>query len=247
MEAGLPVIVQLMGTDGPLMAKVAERMVKLGAAGINLNFACPSRQVIKSGAGGALLCDVSLMRKIIDSIKNSLPEISLSVKIRCGFENWHDIDKIIPALNTGGCIDFFGVHFRTVKELYSHVPDGAGRLKRVIDLAEGIPVIGSGDIFSRNDVDRFLKLGCAGVMPARGVLRDPFLIRKLQHPGSCELSEEEGRRSFFISLQQAAKLDERFRKRAKFLEYAGMMWGTDSKLFLRLKDLNDKQLVGFKF
>ena len=67
MQNNLPVIVQLMGTDPLMLTKVAERMTALGAKGINLNFACPSKQVIKSGTGGALLKNIPLMLEIINS------------------------------------------------------------------------------------------------------------------------------------------------------------------------------------
>jgi tRNA-dihydrouridine synthase C len=247
IENGLPVIAQLMGTDGPLMAKVARRMADLGAAGINLNFACPSRQVIKSGTGGALLQDIPAMLKIINSIKDILPNTSLSVKIRCGFDNCNEIEKIIPALNSTDAIDFLGVHFRTVKEMYSEIPGGHERLKRVVELAGKVPVIGSGDVFSRPDIKKHLSNGCVGVMVARGILRDPFLIKKLQHSTCQEISVENGRQAFFKTLQNIAMLDEKWCKRKKFLEYAAMMWGTDSDQFVCLKGLSDKQLLEFEF
>ena len=231
MENNLPVIVQLMGTDASLLTKVAERMVNSGAKGINLNFACPSKQVLKSGAGGALLRDIPLMVEILHSIKNALPETSLSAKIRCGFEDWRESENIIPALIGTGSLDFIGVHFRTVKENYSPVHQGVERLKCVVALAGKVPVIGSGDVFSKEDAQNFLRLGCAGVMVARGVLRNPFLIHNLQQTKKSSLSPEEGRQYFFKTLQKIAQSDETLYSRAKFLEYAAMMWGRDSKQF----------------
>ncbi len=245
MENELPVIVQLMGTDASLLAKVAERMVLSGAKGINLNFACPSKQVVKSGAGGTLLRNIPLMVEILHCIKNALPEISLSAKLRCGFEDWHESENIIPALAEAGRLDFIGVHFRTVKENYSPVPAGTERLKRLVALAGKVPVIASGDVFSEKDALHFLELGCAGAMVARGVLRDPFLLHNLQYPGRNKLSVEKGRQYFFRTLQETAKLDEKLRSRAKFLEYAAMMWGVDSKQFSALKVLNHKELLDF--
>ena len=246
IENDLPVIVQLMGTDASLLAKVAERMVSLGVKGINLNFACPSKQVLKNGAGGTLLRNIPLMVEILHRIKNALPEISLSAKIRCGFEDWRESEKIIPALIETGSLDFIGVHFRTVKENYSPVPQGVERLKRVVALAGKVPLLGSGDVFSKEDAQNFLKLGCAGVMVARGVLRDPFLIHNLQQTEKNKLSPEEGRQYFFKTLQKIARSDERLYSRPKFLEYAAMMWGADSKQFSTLKILNAKELLNFK-
>ena len=182
MENDLPVIVQLMGTNAALLAKVSERMVELGAKGINLNFACPSKQVLKSRSGGAMLQDIPLMVEILKSIKQALPEISLSVKIRSGFDDWHESENIIPALIEAAPLDFIGVHFRTVRENYSTVSNGIERMKTIVNLSENIPVIGSGDVFSNEDAKKLLNSGCAGAMVARGILRNPFLIHELQNP-----------------------------------------------------------------
>jgi tRNA-dihydrouridine synthase C len=246
MENNLPVIVQLMGTDASLLTKVAERMVLLGAKGININFSCPSKQVLKSKAGGALLRDIPLMMKILHSIKNALPETSLSVKIRCGFEDWRESENIITSFIKTASLDFIGVHFRTVKENYSPVPPGIKRLKHIVALAGKVPIIGSGDVFSKEDAQNFLKLGCAGAMIARGVLRNPFLIHNLQQTEKNKLSSEKGRQYFFKTLQKIAESDERLYSRAKFLEYAAMMWGANSKQFSALKELKAKEFLNFK-
>jgi len=246
IENNLPVIVQLMGTDASLLTKVAERMVFLGAKGINLNFACPSKQVIKSRAGGALLRDIPLMVEIIKSIKNALPEISLSAKIRCGFEDWKESENIIPPLTEDALLDFIGVHFRTVKENYLTIPRGVERLKRIVALAGEVPIIGSGDVFSIEDAQNLLKLGCVGAMVARGVLRNPFLIHNLQETEEHSLSPEDGRQYFFENLLKIARADNKFYSRAKFLEYARMIWGRNSKKFSSLKVLNENDLLNVK-
>ena len=48
----LPVTVQLMGVDPELIAAAAAIFADLGAAGINLNFGCPSNRVTAGNAGG---------------------------------------------------------------------------------------------------------------------------------------------------------------------------------------------------
>lgn len=244
-EGSLPVIVQLMGTDACLLTKVAERMMSLGAKGINLNFACPSKQVIKSRAGSALLRDIPSMVGILKSIQDTLPEISLSVKIRCGFEDWRESENIIPALLKAVRLDFIGVHFRTVKENYSPVKGGTERLKHIAALADKVPVIGSGDVFSTEDAQKLLELGCAGAMVARGIFLDPFLIHNLQRGERYTAFPQESRRHFFKVLQEIAKTNEKLYSRTKFLEYAAMMWGTGSKQFTAIKLLERQEMLDF--
>jgi tRNA-dihydrouridine synthase C len=247
MQNNLPVIVQLMGTDPLMLTKVAERMTALRAKGINLNFACPSKQVIKSGAGGALLKNIPLMLEIINSIKKALPEISLSVKLRSGFADWRESEKIIPALVGTNSLDFIGVHFRTVKENYLPILGKIERFKHFLALAGEIPLIASGDIFSEKDARNILRLGYAGAMLARGILSNPFLISNLQETEKSKLPLEASRQCFFKNLQKIAQFDENLYRRAKFIEYVGMIWGRNSKQFSIIKQLNDKELLDFEF
>ena len=52
----VPVTIQLMGTSPQLLGQCAARLLELTpAAGINLNFGCPSSRVVKHGAGGGML------------------------------------------------------------------------------------------------------------------------------------------------------------------------------------------------
>lgn len=247
LEGGLPVIVQLMGTDAVLLAGTAVRMINCGARGINLNFACPSQQVLRSGTGGAMLCDIDLMIRILTEVKNALPDISLSVKVRSGFESPRESENIVPALAETGVLDFIGAHFRTVKENYGPVSDGTERLRRIVSLAGKVPVIGSGDVFSCADAQKIMETGCAGVMAARGILRDPFLIYNFQKAEKCRMEAEKGRQCFFKVLQEEARKQPEFFKRSKFLEYAAMMWGKSSPQFAEFITLSDGELLNFKF
>jgi len=118
-------------------------------------------------------------------------------------------------------------------------------LKRVLFLAGKVSVIGSGDVFSNEDAQKLLDLGCAGAMVARGILRNPFLIHNLQQTEKDTLSSENGRQRFFTTLQEIAKTDEKLYSRAKFLEYAAMIWGTDSKQFSAIKLQQNRDILNF--
>lgn len=53
--SGVPVYLQLLGSNPELMAANAERAAALGAPGIDLNFGCPAKTVNRSQGGAALL------------------------------------------------------------------------------------------------------------------------------------------------------------------------------------------------
>ena len=52
---GVPVHLQLLGSEPALMAESASRAAQLGAPVIDLNFGCPSKCVNKSAGGSYLL------------------------------------------------------------------------------------------------------------------------------------------------------------------------------------------------
>ena len=250
-DSGLPVILQLMGTCPDLLAETAGLYQQFNLAGINLNFACPSRQVVRSNAGGWMLQRPELMLKMVGIIKSACPELSLSVKLRSGFADWREMNNFIPELAQSGNLDFIAVHFRTVEEAYLPVEGGRERMTRAVQLAGNIPVIASGDIFS---VDDALKMVCdsgsAGIMAARGLLKDPFLIRRIQAAASGEtrLDDLEHNRALLFNtlLQVARENPERYWSRPKFVEFANFIWGRNHSVFEKIKTLSNDELFHFQ-
>ncbi len=179
------VIVQLMGIDAEKLALAARAVRLLGAGGVNFNFACPSRQVISSGAGGEALRNIPFMCEVLKETMALNPDFPVSVKIRCGRTDFAETEKIIPALleASGGKLDFMAVHFRTVAEKYYPLPfeTALKRLKRAVELTSG-----SGTkVFVNGDLDMVQKMrqaqdytGAYGVMSARGLLKDPLLGKR---------------------------------------------------------------------
>lgn len=237
MTSGLPVIVQLMGRDTALMLKTVEQLKEFDIAGINLNFACPSRRVMKKGNGGKFLLEPTQMRALLTAIRQIIPNQSLSVKLRSGYNAPQEMEQIIPACVSSD-IDFIVIHYRTVMELYQPVKDGVKRLKRAVELAEAVPVIGSGDIFTPADAESMRReAGVAGVIAARGLLRDPWLIRRIQ---GGAVDGDKGRFLEFFSIVNS-KSSEAECSRGYLLELARNLWGIDSPQFCKLSGRNPKE------
>jgi len=241
LSSGKPVILQLLGSDAILMAEAARLAAEsFNLAGIDVNFACPSLTVIKSGGGGALLRYPDEMVKIITAMRAALPELPLSVKLRTGYESEREMDAYIPALAAAGA-DFISVHFRTVKEVYSEAPGRAQRLTQAVKLADGLPVFGSGDVYSVADGEALMVCGCAGIMGARGWLRDPWLLRRLREKttGNDVVDVNDYRQRFFSSLQHHAKQEKPPWPRPGLTGLAAFMWGVKTPEFRRLPALDD--------
>lgn len=173
-------IVQLMGIDPELMAQAASEFGELGVAGINVNFACPSRQVISGGAGGGMLLQHARMCEILSSMGKRNPGLPLSVKLRSGFYDPGEQKTFLPELLQSAKLDFIAMHYRTVKEGYLQSSGRTTRLAQTVTLAAGVPVYLNGDVNTPEEAEQLLAAtgGCR-IMSARGLLRDPYLGRRI--------------------------------------------------------------------
>lgn len=236
----LPLIVQLLGNDADKLARAAERLMHFDIAGIDLNFACPSKRVLQHDGGGALLAYPDRMNAILRKVRGVCEGISLSTKIRCGLESAEEMKNIIPAINDAG-VDFITVHYRTVREFYHPVPGRSERLVEAVGLSM-VPVFGSGDVYSPADaVDMVDGCGCAGVMAARGWLRDPLLIERIK---GIDRGCDDGRTLVFGRMCELALEDPgKCWSRAGFMEIAAQMWGGGSRMFALIKSMDDMEIM----
>ena len=230
-QAGcVPVCVQLMGTDAELIGVAGAEFVQMGAESVNLNFGCPSRQVTSGGTGGGALRHPEKLASFCNKVKAALPEgISLSVKLRSGWEDENEMDTLLPELAGSGAVSKIFFHYRTVKELYTPLPPEIRlqRVRRAVGLCGDIPLIANGDISSVDEARKLVSAsGCAGVMIARPWLQDPFLLRRFYDDTVPEA--ELGRERFFAELKQRALPE------GALIELALMLWGRESVQFKAL-------------
>lgn len=218
---GYPVTVQLMGTDPATVAECAAAFAQLGVRSFNLNFGCPSRQVTSGGAGGGALRDPAGMLRMAEAVKAAIPELPLSVKLRTGWNDPAEQDAFLPLLAKSGCVDAVFVHYRTVKEQYLPAEGRTERLKRALELAAPIPVVLNGDVDTVEDARALLAAlpGAAGILCARGWLRDPYLLRRLE--GEACPDPEAGRERFF-----RAVVGDGFPV-PKAIELSNFLWGKE--------------------
>src|SRR3990167_6990744 len=67
-----PLIAQLWGLEPELFELAADLMADMGFAGVDLNFGCPDRTVLKQSACAALINDRPLAAAIVESTKKGL-------------------------------------------------------------------------------------------------------------------------------------------------------------------------------
>lgn len=227
---GLPVTLQLMGSEPELLGRAGARLLELTpAASIDLNLGCPSNRVIRGGAGGGLLKDPAKAADLCAAVGTFIPADKLNVKLRSGFSSARDMEILLPRLAASGAVSKIFFHYRTVEEVYSAAPlaERTARIAKAVELAAPLPVIANGDIRTPDEAEKLISAtGCAGVMIARPWMRDPFLLRRFGNKDCPE--PETGREMFFAELRRQGCSG------GHLIEMAKMLWGADSPRFRAL-------------
>lgn len=171
-------IPQIIGNNPQEITLLACRMNELGYRSININMGCPHAPVTRKKRGSGLLPYPDMVRSILEYLTPKL-KCSLSVKLRLGLENQHDIDNIIPVLNDYPLSEVI-IHPRTGSQMYKGFAD-LDSFERALDLCKHTTVY-NGDIFSIEDFickcSRFPQI--KRWMIGRGILKRPFLLQELQ-------------------------------------------------------------------
>ncbi|MCK4830249.1 tRNA-dihydrouridine synthase, partial [bacterium] len=147
---------------------------KLNPVLVDLNCGCSIPKVLKSGAGSALLKDPSGIKEIIKAMTQEL-DVPVTVKLRSGWDSFsvNYLETAAAAVEGGAAM--VTLHPRTRADLFS----GKADWDQIKTLKEHltVPVAGSGDLFSAEDVKRmFNETGCDAVMLARGAWGNPFIF-----------------------------------------------------------------------
>jgi tRNA-dihydrouridine synthase len=233
----LPVVVQVMGTDIPLLAETAARLAQEpGVVGIDLNCACPTAIVVSNGGGGGRLKRPSWIRDALVALRRACPAVGISVKVRAGLRSDAELPAICGAVSEG-CPDFVVLHYRTVNEGYGPAPRGLERLERARRHLASLPLIGSGDLFTVESAARMHDVATVdGVAPARGLLANPWLLRHIESACRGEVAPsvtDADRRDFLRQLiGEAARIGTW--RRGFVLEVARHQFGRSHPAFERL-------------
>jgi len=173
-RAGVPVRAQLMGSDPVCLAENADRLARLGPAGIDLNFGCPAKVVNRHGGGAALLDDPPLLSRIVAAVRRAVPAtLPVSAKMRLGMHDASRAVECAQALVDGGANELV-VHARTRADGY-RPPAYWAQIARIRE-AVRVPVVANGEIWTVADALRCRReSGCDALMLGRGMVSDPGL------------------------------------------------------------------------
>lgn len=170
-----PVGFQIFGHEPDILAFAARELDGYGNAFLDINMGCPVPKVVKNFEGSYLMKNPDLCFDLVQAcVKNTSKPVT--VKIRAGWDSDH-----INAAEVAGACESAGaaavaVHGRTREQYYSGKADWSV-IKKVKQAVRKIPVIGNGDVTSREDGKRMMEeTGCDLVMVGRGALGNPWIF-----------------------------------------------------------------------
>jgi nifR3 family TIM-barrel protein len=174
-EEELPYLVgQIFGNEPKEMAAAARRIAAEGFFGVDINMGCAASEIVKRGAGAALLRDPDLAVDIAAAVAEAV-DIPVMVKLRTGWSS-----DPIPAVSLAQRLEAVGV-----AALCFHprvAPDRRARAVQLAHLREvvkavTIPVLGNGNLQGPGDIVKMWETtACAGFSVGRLAVARPWIF-----------------------------------------------------------------------
>ncbi|MDK2126617.1 tRNA dihydrouridine synthase [Parachitinimonas caeni] len=183
--AGVPVRLQLLGSDPICLADNAAKAASLGAPVIDLNFGCPAKTVNRHRGGAVLLQEPELLYQIVAEVRKATPaETLVTTKMRLGYADTSLALDCARALDAAGSAQIV-VHARTKMDGYK--PPAHWHWIARIKEAVKAPVVANGEVWTIADYHACRREShCDDVMIGRGLVARPDLARQI-------VAEREGR------------------------------------------------------
>ncbi|MHB1646685.1 MAG: tRNA-dihydrouridine synthase family protein [Candidatus Acididesulfobacter diazotrophicus] len=200
--------IQIFGSDPYIMGLAAKKATQSGFKTIDINFGCPAKKVIKTGAGSAVLKDLDKFKAIIAEVKNNIGNNNiLTIKLRSGFDesskNYLESCKI--AENEG--VDAIFFHPRTRSQMFSGKADHS--LTTLLKKSLSIPVYATGDILDVSSAKKIKENTAAdGVMFARGAIGKPWIFQDFRKYTDKKYKEQKSQYKYLNADNQ--KIDDQY-------------------------------------
>ena len=175
-----PLAVQLFGSVPEEMRDAAQYLESIGISSVDINMGCPVKKVVRVGGGSAMMTELdktaALVKGMVDAVK-----IPVTAKMRLGWDDENiTAPDLVRALEDVGVAAIF-IHGRTREQGFAGTVNLAG-IRKVVEAARSIPVIGNGDVTSPQAAKMmFEETGCAGVSIGRGAFYNPWIYVHTRH------------------------------------------------------------------
>ena len=150
-----------------------------------MNVGCPAKNVVKNGAGSAMMADLPRLKKILTIFRSSL-KIPFTIKIRAGFREYNGLEVAKLAQNCG--VDAIAIHPRLQKNPFT----GPLNYKLVAEIKKAlqIPVIFSGNVVNYKLAKMtYEQTGVDGFLIGRGIWGKPWKLLEMEKHSVGEVFE----------------------------------------------------------
>lgn len=169
------IAIQLFSYDPHIIGEAAQ-IVSSWADIIDINMGCPTRKIVKSGSGAALMRDPKRAGRMIRmAVRNS--DCPVTVKLRLGWnEKEINVLKIAKIAESEGAAAV-AIHGRTARQFY----EGKANWEIIAKVREkiNIPVFANGDVTEPAHALKLMRsFGVDGVLIGRGALGNPWIFSR---------------------------------------------------------------------
>ena len=181
IEEDGPLGIQLFGPDSKTILEAFLKIKEFDYDLIDINCGCSVKKIIKSNSGAYLLKNPDEIYRIIMILKNYTDK-PITIKIRSGWDsNSINFLEVLDAAIDAN-VPLITIHPRTKSMLFN----GSANWEHIKMMKEksreksNVLIIGNGDLFEFDDVVKMFEITkCDGVMLARGVIENPFLVEEV--------------------------------------------------------------------
>ena len=167
-------VCQIVGADPVAMGRAAGIIEAEGFFGVDINFGCSVSTICKRNCGAALLKDPVLAAGIVKAVRKAV-SIPVFAKFRIGWEDDPQATVDLACRFEEAGADALTFHPRVPPDRRSRLPKWD--YIRLVKEAVSIPVFGNGNVFSRNDCCRMLKMTeCDGIAIGRMAVARPWIF-----------------------------------------------------------------------
>ncbi len=176
-----PIFAQLLGNDPDNFYKATIIALEAGFDGIDINMGCPDNNIVRKGAGSALILIPPLAQKIIKTVKKAISDwgkkiVPVSVKTRTGFDKSITKEWIKSLLEAEP--DIITLHARTFTQKYSGPADWE-EIAKAVELTSKTKtkLFGNGDVKNISEAKLNIKnYKVDGILIGRAAFGNPWIF-----------------------------------------------------------------------